>query len=303
MSLISEIQLTSISPSADVPSLLRMCKLLAARLKNPEFATWVECELNGYPDGPLPPYRVVQVMSYGNFAGPYGSGAQHLAIPLSSVPDELRKQYAIARLDQPVSTYMGLEESEQPLQLPWVPEAALAYGSKAVNNMQCISAWKSIPPGAIKALFDSIKTKVLGFVIDLDEVSPDAGDSVLAVAPIPTDKVTQIVNNHFTGPVGNVANGGSHFSQTANIAIQSNNWDELRNQLSRLGIDGADLDELHSDLQVSIKEEPSTRLQRVSRWIGHLACKAVDKGADMTVDVAAAVMAKLLQQYVGLPPT
>ena len=59
MSLLKEIQDLAVEPSVELSTLLRKCKILAARLGNPEFKVWVEFELNGYPDElTIPSYRV-----------------------------------------------------------------------------------------------------------------------------------------------------------------------------------------------------------------------------------------------------
>ena len=74
MSLIHDIQAVAISQTTDVPTLLRMCKLLAARISHQRFGEWVDQELNGYPTvESLPDYRVVRVDSYGSFIGSFGS--------------------------------------------------------------------------------------------------------------------------------------------------------------------------------------------------------------------------------------
>jgi hypothetical protein len=45
------------------------------------------------------------------------------------------------------------------------------------------AAWKEIPVGAIFRLFDSIKTRVLGFLIDLDAKRPMLAIPLSAAIP------------------------------------------------------------------------------------------------------------------------
>jgi hypothetical protein len=57
MSLLREIQNDLSSSGSDVPTVLRKCKILAARLGSNELASWVDFELNGYPESqPIPEY-------------------------------------------------------------------------------------------------------------------------------------------------------------------------------------------------------------------------------------------------------
>ena len=74
MSLLREIQDAAVNSEVELATLLRKCKVLAARLGNGEFKSWVDNELDGYksPDG-LPDYRVLTVNSKGHFAGAFGS--------------------------------------------------------------------------------------------------------------------------------------------------------------------------------------------------------------------------------------
>lgn len=87
MFLIRSIQAEAIEAATSVSSLLRKCKLLAARLDHAQLAQWVEQELNGYPDdADLPAYRVTCAYSYGNFAGPF-STATDLQTPVTVLPE------------------------------------------------------------------------------------------------------------------------------------------------------------------------------------------------------------------------
>ena len=49
MSLLREIQNQAIDGKSDRESLLRRCRVLAARLKHDDFKKWVQHELDGYP--------------------------------------------------------------------------------------------------------------------------------------------------------------------------------------------------------------------------------------------------------------
>jgi hypothetical protein len=68
MTLLREIAHAASDPQFDLPSLLRKCKILAARLGSPEFSAWIAWELDGYPDEESTPhYRRLQAGFYGQF--------------------------------------------------------------------------------------------------------------------------------------------------------------------------------------------------------------------------------------------
>src|SRR5205807_7932086 len=68
MSLLRDIQNDLATPGGDIASVLRKCKILAARLGSDEFARWVTWELDGYPESQTTPdYRHLTVSCYANF--------------------------------------------------------------------------------------------------------------------------------------------------------------------------------------------------------------------------------------------
>src|SRR3972149_416226 len=94
MSLLEEIQTAAVDANSDLGTLLRKCKLLAARLGSQPLEDWLIWESNGYPDNiPVPGYRVWPLEIRGNFAGPFGSFLKNANIPYACLPEEGRKHY------------------------------------------------------------------------------------------------------------------------------------------------------------------------------------------------------------------
>lgn len=307
MSLLHDIQAASISQSTDVPTLLRMCKLLAARIGNAKFAEWVDRELNGYPNAhSLPDYRVVHVDSYGSFIGPY-SRADRLQIILSLLPEELREKYSYAHMAHSISAYTPLIEGDKSgcATEAWPVGLAVKYASKMTPDMQCVSAWKEIPIGAVVRLLDSVKTRVLGFAIDLEREAPDVGDTPIGREPqVSQEKITQIFNTNISGSVGNISNASSAFSQEAHVSIQPGDWQALNTYLGRFGLHANDLDGLKATLEeaLSNRSKASEMLQNSkTSWIGRLAAKAASGAAGVSLKVATAGIAQAIAAYLGLP--
>lgn len=304
MSLIHDIQAASIAQNADIPTLLRMCKLLAARISHQELAEWVDRELNGYPSiKDLPDYRVVRVDSYGSFIGSF-SRAGKLQIPVSVLPDEIQEQYRNAYMGSSISAYTALLSGEKSgsVQEPWPVALAVHHASKLTPDMQCVSAWKEIPIGAIVRLMDSVKTRVLGFAIDLEREAPDAGELPIgSQPPLSAEKMTQIFNTNISGNVGNVANASSTFSQSATITVEPGNWPSLQARLLELGLTSVDTEGLKLDLERALATgNPEEKTKTASTWIGRLAGKAATGAAGVGIEVAATGIAKAIAAYFGL---
>lgn len=306
MSLIHDIQAAAISQETDVPTLLRMCKLLAARISHNQFAQWVDSELNGYPNiQSLPDYRVVRVDSYGSFIGAYAR-ADKLQIPLSILPEEIREHYRLAYMASSISAYSSLLDGNTSgsVQEAWPMELAVHHASKAVNDMQCIAAWKEIPIGAVVRLLDSVKTRILGFAIDLEREAPEAGDTPIGKQPpVSQEKMTQIFNTNINGSVGNLTNAGTKFSQTASVSVTPGDWQALKTYLATLGLTENDFNGLQVELEEARKlASPKDALEgNAGSWIGRLASKAASGAAGIGIEVAAAGIAKAIALYLGLP--
>ncbi len=218
MSLLREIQNAAIDSTIGLAVLLRKCKVLAARLGNPEFKEWVERELSGYDDiGSLPDYRIIHVNSKGHFSGPFQSGLRNADIPMSCIPKELRNKLSHSYLTQPVASMEALVNSANggTLQEPWNPDIVAYVGQKIYEGMNCIQAWKVIPVTAIVAALDAVRNRILSFVLEIEAESPDAGEAPVNSNPVPQEKVHQIFNTYITGNVQNVAAGSTDVEQKA----------------------------------------------------------------------------------------
>ena len=212
MSLLREIQDAAIDSNTNLASLLRRCKVLAARLGNEEFKAWVESELSGYNSiEELPDYRQLTVNSKGHFSGPFGSGIKNGDIPLGCIPKDFRESLQHAYLSMPISAMEALVSNKKNgvLHEPWNPDLVAHFGRDIYQNMNCVQAWKVIPTASVVAALDAVRTRILNFSLEIEAENPKAGEAQLNSNPIPQEKVQQIFNTYVTGNVQNMATGTS----------------------------------------------------------------------------------------------
>lgn len=219
MSLLREIQQAAIDEHSNIATLLRKCKVLAARLGSQEFGNWIDNELNGYRNlDELPPYRILRVNSYGDFVGYFGRQGKNLPIPPGSLPEEIREYTQTSKLKMAISALANLAESEDYSREAWPPDVVRIIGSKIYEDMNCLSAWKVLPRPALIAVLDTVRTSVLNFALQIESEYPDAGEAPINSKPIPEEKVSQVFNTYITGTVQNLATGSSHFKQQAHFS-------------------------------------------------------------------------------------
>jgi len=186
MTLLREIRVAATDSEVKLPDLLRKCKVLAARLRHQEFAEWVGRELNGYPDAAgLPEYRRVHVESLGKFVGPLNSGIDNARIPTSALPENLKHHANEARFFDSVSSLGCLADDEGTTTLcaKWSADV-VAYVAKKhpmYRDMVLIDAWQVISSATVAGILDTVRTRILDFVLALEAEDPAAGDSVAHV--------------------------------------------------------------------------------------------------------------------------
>lgn len=218
MTLLRKIQDAAIDSSVDLPNLLRMCKVLAARLGNQDFKCWIDNELSGYRnESDLPEYRVLCVNSKGHFSGSYGSEMRNANIPLSCLPEELNESLGHTYLMQPIAAIDSLikNNTSGSLQEPWHPDLIAHFGDRIYDRMVCMQAWKVIPASSLVAASDSVRTRVLNFALEIEINNPSAGEAMVNENPVPQETVQQIFNTYISGDVQNLSSGGTNITQIA----------------------------------------------------------------------------------------
>lgn len=224
MTLLRELQSDALDPNVEITTVLRKARVLAARLKNAEFEAWIQHELNGYPDGELPDYRILSV-----------NAKAYLIIGLTQIPaadvmaskiperfrDWATKAYIFSPVTELASLIEGIDSNRHDgLQSPWPQELAINYGGAGygVGNqrVQCLKAWQEISAAKIVAIIETVRNRLLEFVLQIEAEAPAAGEAEPGHAPLPQDTVTQIFHTYISGGVAHI---GSKESQGGSYAL------------------------------------------------------------------------------------
>jgi hypothetical protein len=217
MSLLRRIQDATVDPKFQLANILRMCKILAARLEHPIFKEWIKQELNGYDEDKkyLPDYRVLRNLgSRGDFFGPFGSGLKNAPIPPLCLPEEFREavstKYVFLSISALESTVSQANQSKQgSLRMVWAADAVVLLGSDIYESMICGQAWTDIPTSALVAVLDTVKSRILDFVIEIEAEAPNAGDAEPGRKPISEKEVNYIFDRCILHQHNQTASSGS----------------------------------------------------------------------------------------------
>lgn len=305
MSLLREIQNAAIDGSTDLETLLRKCRLLAARLKNEEFKQWVQAELDGYPvKTEVPDYRRFHCQCFGHFSGPFHSGMRNAPIPEMCIPEEFRKNLTNIKMREGISSLKDLADNceEGTLRSEWPADVYPVFGDQIYERMHLAQAWMRIPKSSVVGILSTVRNRILNFAIEIEATNPDAGEAALGSTPVPKETVSQIFNNYIYGNVGNVASG-REIQQTATLNVRQGDFKSLANFLQEQGVDVEDLATLKQAVEIDPQPSSKTLGKRVSAWMGKMLQKSADGTWKIGTTVAANLLTTAIKSYYGIPPT
>jgi uncharacterized protein (TIGR02391 family) len=229
----------------DISIILRKCKIIATQLGNDELKVWAEHELNGYErKEDLPKYRIIHIDSSGDFVGVLGM-LKTLPIPSSSIPEQYREFASTVYLLQPISHYSSLlsvdTDTKRICEL-WPGDLVAQVSSEIVEGMTLARAWKPLSKNQISSLIDTVRNRVLDYVIQIEQTTDT--DDMMQPDKEPTETMAKHVFNmmNFHPAIVNASKSlfeTKHYAQAIFEAFKAvNNFVKDKTQLS---LDGKDL--------------------------------------------------------------
>jgi hypothetical protein len=303
MSLLQEIQNDAVDSQKELSSVLRKCKLIAARLGSKPLENWLLWESSGYPkDVELPAYRVWPVQLKGHFFGSFGSSLKYAPIPSVCVPEKIRDESTIFHCRQSVASIEQLlqENTSGSLQTG-TGDLAVALGSKVYDDMNCVQAWGEFPSGCLVEVLNAVRNRVLDFALALWKESPTAGELEERDSSLQSEKVTQIFNTTVYGGAANLV--GSVTGSTMSINVAAGDIQALEKVLHDHSIADSDISELKSALESDPKPlKPDAFGPAVSSWIAKMMKKAASGVWNIGVSAAGHILGETISRYYGLIP-
>lgn len=218
MSLLREIQNDVAGSGSDTASVLRKCKILAARLGSKEFAQWIAWELDGYTDSqPIPDYRRLSITHYASFFG-MGWEVSKQAIPLQVVPPKHQDQFTFVEFREGIAKAESLAGSKHGVTIAR-PELTFAIQGKMYPQLQCHHVWGEISPIEFQQILSAVRNRILDFSLGVEAENPDAGEAPPNSQPIPREKLQPLIQNIFHGNVGAVAQNSERVNQIVNAQV------------------------------------------------------------------------------------
>ena len=302
MSIIQQLQEDIVNPEVSLAPILRRAKILAYRLRHDEFKTWIDSELNGYPDkDSIPRYRRFTAHNYGYFANAFHH-MNNASIPTINLPDPIKEFMQELDIDMGVGSLEDLMDNpdmrkDGAVKSPWLSDVvAVAAQYQIYKNMNLLDAWKVISSNQVMGILEAVRNKLLAFILELQDSFPELAESDDRIGEVPLDQTTNIFNTHIHGNQ-NVVAAGANITQDVRQVVRSNDLSSLLSYLKSIGVPEADTQELKEAVEEDGPREKSAGLgPRVSAW---LVKKIPEWGVNAAMSSTIPMVFKALEQFNG----
>ncbi|MEI2276078.1 hypothetical protein OHC50_01155 [Paenarthrobacter ilicis] len=306
MTKLTEIIDAASDDSFTTSNLLRKVQTVAFRLQAENLGKWSQRELFGFKEGdPVPSYRgPFPTPVTGTWSGPAGSHMTNM-VSSAGLPEEFINGYFRATILQPVADLETLSQGEQSPSISWDPYIVQAYGQQVREKkggagfylMELISAKQTLSQNVLRGIIDSVRTTALQFALELEQVSPRAGEPGGPTTADP--EVKQVTNNfNFTinGDGNNIA-AGTEIRQKA--TVNKGDMESLTKAAMAVGLDQDAIE----DLQAAVEEDGKVPGERTSNFISILRAGGYSLASGVSANLAAEGILKAIAAYFGLPAT
>lgn len=309
MTLLQDIQEAATEPDIPVSTLLRKAQLLAARMKHEPLRAWAVAELNGYDDrADLPDYRKLGLVPVlGDFGGVMGSGMKNAPLPPSNVPEEIRESLFTHDVYEGAAALEAIVRSGPAARYPWPANVVVILAEDFYEHMALMQANKVVSSTALAGVLDTIRTRLLTFTIEIEQLDSHAGGPSPSATPdVSPATVSQVFHTSITGGAVTIAAAGQgDVSQQVQTQIDTaQTWDDVSGTLREWGLPEEDIVDLGDAIA---RDRESTDAgtdvvvvgDRTRSWIGGLAGKIATGTVQLAKNVSTDVITALLTKAAG----
>lgn len=197
-----------------IKGILLKTQIVASRLGNEDFETWIKNEQNSYPNAEnIPDYRILNAIVKADVTQPFVGMYKNVTIPQGVFDEDIINDYmSHVRIIQSLSEIENICSGKKNGNLS-VNSPAIAYSevNKYVNG-NAERVWQEFPISSLAGIVDIFKSKLLSFFLDLDK-KINAGVDFSKIEG--QKEIKNIMNNYYINSV--VANTGDGTVNTGDI--------------------------------------------------------------------------------------
>ena len=301
MKIVNEIIEMLSTEGSSLNDALLKTKVLLHRLGEKESIEWVNLELQGYRDeNELPDYRKIAMRVRGNISnGAYRYTDQALAT--GHLEDHLRSSLGSAKLTQSIAVLEAYAKKDEDLTISVAPEYYPLLSRSFENGYIVEQAWGKPSAGCMVQAVTEVKSRLLGFVLELSEKLPEELDGNDLKNASTNANVSELFNNTVIGDNATFVIGDNNVQNIQNN-IQVNDFESLENELLRNNVPAEDIVELRLAIDADEGADEHTNKSfgsNVNAWIGKMISKASSSSWAVGVGAAGNLLATAIKTFYG----
>ncbi len=285
--------------TVSLTDILIKTKVLAYKLKNQELKIWLDNELNGYPSGKLPDYRILGCQVIGSLSNGY-QRAKNYPIPLIGLEKELREGILKVNLFQSISTLDEFVQKEKGGKMIMnIPPEMYDYLSKDLDNGFVIEyARREIDRVQVLQTLTSVRTKLLDFLLKLNDEVGDENDLKPFSEGNPKDKIASIFHSSVFGNNTTIIVGDNNTQTITNIT--KGDFKSLEKLLLENGLKKTEIQELESIIDSDNPDSTKKEFGgNVKNWITKMLSNVMNGSWQVGLGAAGNLLAQGISSYYG----
>lgn len=259
---VHELQLAAKSNSTSIAELLRMCKIVAVKLRLSRVDDWVEQELNGYEDASsLPSYRKLACRIR------VKNPVTQAFMPVTILDPEMADHFSRARVVQSVASLQEfLAQGTPSAHLPLSNEERriLAESLEDPHDVEWFHPVLEMHPSQLAGILDAVRNRVLDWSLNLEQEGIlGQGFSFSEAEQGKASNAPSVINITGVQTIGNVV--GSATQST----INHGQLDTLDADLVRHGFTPEQRNEISQmirDYQTASQDQKWKKAASVAKW-------------------------------------
>lgn len=300
MKLLEDIINELVDSSISLTSPLLKTKVLASRINNDKLLTWVNSELNGYPDQKkTPEYRISRSSVYGCFLSG-NTKLSNVPIPTLDIEEDYVNFFNKIHLAQGVQSLEMMQNGggvKYSIPVEFYGILAKELEKNGYRFVSLVSAEIKPSLTGISEALSTIRNRLLEFMLSLEkEFGREVNiEDLKNKNKLVTTMVTNYINNSGDG---NVINAGDNNKIDASIKIKSRDKKYLEQTLKNNNVSESDINDL---LLVIDEEEPNYEKQtfgeKVNDWIKRMMSKSMSGIWTVTLGAAGNLLSNAIWIY------
>lgn len=231
--------------------------------------------------------------------------ARHITTAVSPVglPEEFLNAWFRFTGRQPIADLEELAAGEQDPSRQWDAYTVQQYngfvdscnGGAGFELMMLLSATQTIPRNQIRGIISSVRTTALQLALDLEDISPEAGEpgGPTTTGNLEVRQVTNNLNFAIYGDGNNIA-AGSEIHQKSNVT--KGDVKSLLDAAKALGLEDDGL----AALEKAVKEDGTGPGARTSVFLDKVKAGAYSIGGGVTSNIAADQLMQMVGAFFGV---